>query len=128
VDLQLRAHRSAAGVTIAAIVFNEDQSEGYCFKVIGHEEGDLLEWLARLVAKMRRGLEDSLLDEGSHGLQVSDGGIVRARIEGDPRAKPTCPCSFSKAATSRGTRLDGWRRATWAFRLKLELHALSDET
>jgi hypothetical protein len=52
---QFRTHLFAAGVTIDAIELNEDQSEGYCFKVIGHEEGDLLELLARLVTKMRVG-------------------------------------------------------------------------
>ena len=42
---QFRTHLFAAGVTIDAIEFNEDQSEGYCFKVIGDEEGDLFELL-----------------------------------------------------------------------------------
>ena len=67
---QFRTRLFAAGVTIDAIELTEDQSEGYCFKVIGHEEGDLLELLARLVTKMRRGLASSHLEQGAHGLQI----------------------------------------------------------
>ena len=61
---QFRTHLFAAGVTIDAIEFNEDQSEGYCFK---H------------------------LEEGTQGLQISDPGIVRARIESDPEGKTNMP-------------------------------------
>ena len=46
---QFRTHLFGAGVTIDAIEFNDDQSEGYCFKVVGDEEEDLFELLARLV-------------------------------------------------------------------------------
>jgi hypothetical protein len=88
---QFRTHLFAAGVTIDAIELTEDESEGYCFKVIGHEEGDLLELLARLVTKMRRGLANSHLEEGPHGLQISDRGIVRARIESDPEGETDMP-------------------------------------
>ena len=42
---RFRTHLFADGVTIDAIGLNEDQSEGYCFKVNGHVEGDLLELL-----------------------------------------------------------------------------------
>ena len=124
---QFRTHLFAAGVTIDAIEFNEDQSEGYCFKVIGDEEDDLLELLARLVTKMRRGLARSHLEEGRHGLQISDPGIVRARIDSDPDGETDMPVVV---IDGRNISWDEFGRmvATYmGFQFKLELHDLSDE-
>jgi hypothetical protein len=124
---QFRTHLFAAGVAIDAIEFNEDQSEGYCFKVIGPEEGDLFELLARLVTKMRRGLATSHLEEGRHGLQISDPGIVRARIDSDPDGETDMPVVV---IDGRNISWDEFGRmvATYmGFQFKLELHDLSDE-
>jgi hypothetical protein len=124
---QFCTHLFAAGVTIDAIELNEDQSEGYCFKVIGHKEGDLLELLARLVTKMRRGLANSHLEEDAHGLQISDRSIVRARIESDPEGETDMPVVV---IDGRNISWDEFGRmvATYVgFQFKLELHDLSDE-
>ena len=124
---QFRTHLFAAGVAIDAIEFKEGQSEGYCFKVIGPEEGDLFELLARLVTKMRRGLATSHLEEGRHGLQISDPGIVRARIDSDPDGETDMPVVV---IDGRNISWDEFGRmvATYmGFQFKLELHDLSDE-
>ena len=124
---QLRTRLFAAGVAINAIELNEDQSEGYCFQVIGDEEDDLLELLARLVTKMRRGLAHSHLEEGAHGLQISDPGIVRARIQSDPEGETDMPVVV---IDGRNISWDEFGRmvATYmGFQFKLELHDLSDE-
>jgi hypothetical protein len=124
---QFRTRLFGAGVTIDAIEFNEDQSVGYRFTVIGHEEGDLLELLGQLVTKMRRGLANSHLEDGIHGLQISDRGIVRARIESE----------FDGEADRPVVVIDG-RHISWdefgrmmatytGFQFRLELHDLSDE-
>lgn len=124
---QFRTHLFAAGVTIDAIELTEDESEGYRFQVIGHQEGDLLELLARLVSKMRRSLANSHLEEGAHGLQISDRGIVRARIESDPEGETDMPVVV---IDGRDISWDEFGRmvATYmGFQFKLELHDLSDE-
>ena len=124
---QFRTHLFAAGIAIDAIEFNEDQSEGYCFKVIGPEEGDLFELLAQLVIKMRRGLATSHLEDGRHGLQISDPGIVRARIDSDPDGETDMPVVV---IDGRNISWDEFGRmvATYmGFQFKLELHDLSDE-
>ena len=124
---QFRTHLFGVGVAIDAIEFNEDQSEGYCFKVIGPEEGDLFELLARLVTKMRRGLATSHLEEGRHGLQISDPGIVRARIDSAPDGETDMPVVV---IDGRNISWDEFGRmvATYmGFQFKLELHDLSDE-
>lgn len=124
---QFRTHLFATGVALDAIELTEGEPEGYCFQVIGHEEGDLLELLARLVTKMRRGLENSHLEEGSHGLQISDRGIVRARIESDLEGKTDMPVVV---IDGRNIPWDEFGRmvATYTgFQFKLELHDLSDE-
>ena len=124
---QFRTHLFAAGVAIDAIEFNEDQSQGYRFQVIGNEEGDLLELLARLVTKMRRGLANSHLEESQHGLQISDPGIVRARIDSDPDGETDMPVVV---IDGRNIPWDEFGRmvATYmGFQFKLEMHDLSDE-
>lgn len=124
---QFRTHLFGTGVMIDAIEFNEDQSEGYCFKVIGPEEGDLFELLARLVTKMRRGLATAHLEEGRHGLQISDPGIVRARIDSDPDGETDMPVVV---IDGRNISWDEFGRmvATYmGFQFKLELRDLSDE-
>ena len=124
---QFRTHLFAAGVTIDAIEFNEDQSEGYCFKVIGDEEGDLLELLARLVTKMRRGLAYSHLEEGTHGLQISDPGIVRARIDSDPEGETDMPVVVIDGRKISWDEFGRMMTTYTGFQFKLELHDLSDE-
>ena len=124
---QFRTHLFAAGVTIDAIEFNEDQSEGYCFKVIGHEEGDLFELLARLVAKMRRGLAHLHLEEGTQGLQISDPGIVRARIDSDPEGETDMPVVVIDGRNISWDELGRMVATYMGFQFKLELHDLSDE-
>lgn len=124
---QFRTHLFAAGVTIDAIEFNEDQSEGYCFKVIGDEEGDLFELLARLVTKMRRGLANSHLEEGRHGLQIGDPGIVRARIESDPEGETEMPVVVIDGRNISWNEFGRMVATYTGFQFKLEMHDLSDE-
>jgi len=50
---------------------------------IGEPEGDLLVLLGRLVEKMRRALSVKHLEDGAYGMQITDGGVVRGRIEWD---------------------------------------------
>jgi len=124
---QFRTHLFATGVTIDAIEFNEDQSEGYCFKVIGDEEGDLFELLARLVTKMRRGLANSHLEEGRHGLQISDPGIVRARIESDLEGETDMPVVVIDGRNISWNEFGRMVATYTGFQFKLEMHDLSDE-
>lgn len=124
---QFRTHLFAAGVTIDAIELDDDQPKGYRFQVIGDEEDDLLELLGRLVTKMRRGLAHSHLEEGAHGLQITDRGIVRARIESDPEGETDMPVLV---IDGRDISWDEFGRmvATYmGFQLRLELHDLSEE-
>lgn len=124
---QFRTHLFAAGVAIDAIEFNEGQSEGYCFKVIGPEEGDLFELLARLVTKMRRGLANSHLEDGRHGLQISDPGIVRARIDSDPDGETDMPVVVIDGRSISWDEFGRMMATYMGFQFKLELHDLSDE-
>jgi hypothetical protein len=124
---QLRTRLFAAGVAIDAIEFTEHDSEGYRFKVIGHEEGDLLELRARLVTKMRRGLANSHLEEGAHGLQISDRGIIRARIESEPESKADMPVVVIDGRNVSWNEFGRMVATYMGFQFKLELHDLSDE-
>lgn len=124
---EFRTHLFGTGVTIDAIELGEDQSEGYCFRVIGDEEGDLFELLGRLVSKMRRGLAHSHLEEGAHGLQISDPGIVRARIESDPEGESDTPVVVIDGRTLSWDEFGRMVATYTGFQFKLELHDLSEE-
>jgi hypothetical protein len=124
---EFRTHLFAAGVAIDAIELNKDQSEGYGFKVIGHEEEDLFELFARLVTKMRRGLESSHLEDSEHGLQINDRGIVRARIESDPGGETDMPVVVIDGRPIAWDEFGRMVATYMGFQFKLEMHDLSDE-
>jgi len=124
---QLRTRLYGAGVAIDAIELNDDQSEGYHFQVIGDEEGDLLELLARLVTKMRRALEHSHLEKGALGLQISDRGIVRARIESHPDGETDMPMVVIDGRAISWVEFGRMVATYMGFQFKLEMHDLSDE-
>jgi hypothetical protein len=65
------------------------------------------------------------LEEGAHGLQISDRGIVRGRIESDPGGEtPVLVVDGRKISWDAFGRMV----ATYmGFQLKLELRDLSDE-
>lgn len=124
---QFRTHLFGDGVAIDAIELNEDESEGYRFKVIGDEEGDLLELLARLVTKMRRGLETSDLEEDAHGLHIGDRRIVRARIESDPEGETDMPVVVIDGRNISWEEFGRMVATYMGFQFKLEIRDLSDE-
>jgi hypothetical protein len=82
-EFHFRAHLFGTGVAIDAFELRNEDPAGYCFQIIGEPEVDLLVLLGRLVEKMRRALSIKHLKDGNYGLQISDGGIVRGRIEWD---------------------------------------------
>jgi len=123
----LRTRLFGAGVSIDAIELNEDQSEGYRFQVIGDEEGELLELLARLVTKMRRGLAHSHLREGAHGLQICDPAVVRARIESDPEGDTNMPVVVIDGHPIPWEEFGRMLATYMGFQFKLTVHDLRDE-
>ncbi len=125
--VEFRTHLFGTGVAIDAIEFIDDRSEGYRFKVIGPEDGDLLELLARLVTKMRRGLAYVHLEESAHGLQIGDPGIVRARVESDLDGQTDGPVVVIDGRSISWDELGRMVAAYEGFQFKLELKDLSDE-
>ena len=124
---EFRIHLFGTGVAIDAIEFMDDQTEGYRFKVIGPEDVDLLELLARLVTKMRRGLAYAHLEDSAHGLQISDPGIVRARVESDLDGQSDGPVVVIDGRSISWDELGRMVAAYEGFQFKLELKDLSDE-
>jgi hypothetical protein len=86
-----------------------------------------MELLARLVAKMRRGLAASHLEEGAHGLQISDQGVVRARIESDFESETDMPVVVIDGRNISWDEFGHMLATYTGFQFKLELHDLSDE-
>ena len=85
------------------------------------------ELLVRLVDKMRRGLAHSHLEWGAHGLPISDRGIVRARIEGDPEGETDMPVVVIDGRNISWDEFGRMEATYMGLQFKLELHDLSDE-
>lgn len=125
--LELRTHLFGDEVAIDAIEFLADEAEGYRFQVIGDAEDDLMVLLARLVEKMRRALARSHLDEGELGLQISDPGIVRARIESDIDGQTDMPAVVIDGRSISWHEFGRMLSAYTGFQFRLELQDISDE-
>ncbi len=124
---EFRTHLFGDGVAIDAIEFKDDQTEGYRFKVIGPEDGDLLELLARLITKMRRGLAHAHLEDSPLGLQISNPGIVRARVECDLEGTTGIPLVVIDGRSITWDEVGRMVSAYEGFQFKLEMLDLSDE-
>ncbi len=125
---EMRTRLFGDGILIDAIESSDDdRSEGYSFRIIGDEKGDLFELFGKLVGKMRRALAQSHLEADAYGLQIREPGIVRGRIE----------CDLSGGTELPMVVIDG-RNVSWetfghmittyqGFQFKLEIRDLSDE-
>jgi hypothetical protein len=82
-DFHFRTHLFGTGVAIDAFELRNGEPAGYFFQTIGEPEDDLLVLLGRLVEKIRRTLSIKHLKDGDYGMQITDGGVVRGRIEWD---------------------------------------------
>lgn len=91
-EFHFRVHLFGSGVSVDALELLDGNSDGYEFQMIGEPEDDLMALLGKLIEKMRRALALRHIEDGPHGLQITDAGVVRARIscdvdepEGTPR-------------------------------------------
>lgn len=83
-DFHFRTRLFGPGIALDAFELRDGHPGGYRFQIIGDPEEDLLGLLGRLIAKMRRALSVKHLRETEgFGLQISDHGIIRGRIEWD---------------------------------------------
>ena len=83
-DFQFRTRLFGSGVALDAFELRDGCPAGYQFQVIGEPQDDPLELLARLIAKMRRALALTHLDDSDHGPQVNDRLILRGTVDSDP--------------------------------------------
>ena|SRR5258708_25530848 len=79
-----RSRLFGPGVALDAFELRDRCPAGYQFQIIGDPEEDLLALLGRLIAKIRRALSVSHMQQnGACGLQIADHRLVRGRIEWD---------------------------------------------
>ena len=72
-----------SGIALDAFELRDGNPAGYIFQIIGNLGEDQFVLFGRLVEKMRRALSVKHLNNDDYGLQISDQGIVRGRIESD---------------------------------------------
>ena len=82
-EFHFRARLFGTGVAIDAFELRNEDPAGYFFQIIGEPEVELLVLFGQLVKKMRRALSIKHLMDGTYGLQIADGGVVRGRIRWD---------------------------------------------
>ena len=81
-EFHFRTQLLATSIALDAFELRNGNPTGYFFQIIGDPGEDQLVLFGRLVEKMRRALSVKHLN---YGLQISDQGIVRGRIEWDER-------------------------------------------
>ena len=84
-EFHFRTQLLATSIALDAFELRNGNPTGYFFQIIGDPGEDQLVLFGRLVEKMRRALSVKHLKNGDYGLQISDQGIVRGRIEWDER-------------------------------------------
>ena len=78
-----RTRLLVSGIALDAFELRDGNPAGYIFQIIGNLGEDQFVLFGRLVEKMRRALSVKHLNNDDYGLQISDQGIVRGRIESD---------------------------------------------
>jgi hypothetical protein len=71
------------GISIQALEIKDGSPQGYQFDVIGPLEGDVLALLGQLFERIRNALSQKHVETTEHGLQITDGSVVRGRITWD---------------------------------------------
>ncbi|WP_284620745.1 DUF7713 domain-containing protein [Aquabacterium humicola] len=126
-EFHFRTHLFVSGVALDAFELREGHPAGYQFQVIGKPEEDLLGLLGRLIEKMRRSLAIRHVEDSRLGLQVTDGLVVRGKVECDLQNDDRLPLVV----------IDG-REVSWAefgrmvmtfegWQFKLQFHDMSEE-
>jgi hypothetical protein len=82
-EFHFRTRLLATNIALDAFELRNGNPTGYFFQIIGEPGEDQLVLFGRLLEKMRRALSVKHLKNGDYGLQISDQGIVRGRIEWD---------------------------------------------
>ena len=82
-EFQFRTRLFGPGLAIDALELVDGSPGGYEFQVIGEHDDDPLALLGKLVAKMRRALSLTHLEESELGPQVNNRMVVRGRVDCD---------------------------------------------
>jgi hypothetical protein len=82
-EFHFRSRLLVSGIALDAFELRDGNPAGYLFQIIGDAGEDQFALFGRLVEKMRRALSVKHLNNDDYGLQISDQGIVRGRIESD---------------------------------------------
>ncbi|WP_419964703.1 DUF7713 domain-containing protein [Pelomonas cellulosilytica] len=83
-EFRFRTHLFGPGVALDAFELRDGCPAGYRFQVVGEPDEDPLALLGKLIAKMRRALALTHVEDTEHGLQVNDRLILRGTIDSDP--------------------------------------------
>ena len=90
-EFRFRTFIIPTGISIEALEVRNGELAGYEFQVIGDIEADPLELFGQLFERIRKALSMKHIDTGEYGLQISDDGIVRGRIEWDDESDGKIP-------------------------------------
>lgn len=90
-EFRFRTRLFGPGLAIDSFELRDGSTAGYRFQVIGEPDDDPLELLGKLIAKMRRALALTHLEDTNHGPQVNDGLVLRGFVDSDPDADHLVP-------------------------------------
>lgn len=126
-EFRFRTRLFGAGMAIDALEFRDGEQRGYEFSAIGQADDDALALLGKLIAKMRRALAQTHLEDTDHGTYVNDGMILRGMVSSDIDAAQRTPLLI---IDGREVSWDEFGRMVAAFegwQFKMEFVDRSDE-
>jgi hypothetical protein len=126
-EFHFRTHLFGTGVALDAFELRDGDPSGFQFQVIGDPEADLLELLGRLIAKMRRSLSLKHVEDGDHGLQVTDHLVVRGRIGCDLDEEDRLPVVVIDGRDVPWAEFGRMVAAFEGWQFKLEFRDMSEE-
>jgi hypothetical protein len=126
-EFHFRTRLFGSGVAVEAFELRDGQPSGYQFQVVGEPDEDLLGLLGRLIAKMRRSLAVKHVEDSELGLQVTDGLVVRGRIECDMDTEDRLPVVVIDGREVSWAELGRMAMAFEGWQFKLEFRDKSEE-
>ena len=126
-EFQFRTRLFGPGMAIDAFELRDGSPAGYEFQVIGDPDNEPLELLGKLIAKMRRSLALTHLEDTDSGPQVNDRLILRGTVDSDPDEDHRVPMVVIDGREISWDELGRMVAAFEGWQFKLEFRDRSDE-
>lgn len=114
------------GIYMEALEIQEGIPEGYQFGVIGPLEDDVMSIFGRLFERIRNALSQKHVEKTEHGMQITQGNVVRGRITWDDETDGEIPLLIIDGKPITWEQLGRMLMTYEEFNFKLEIFDTSE--